>query len=36
MNHEDNEYRGWKCKMLGGRELSSGMQLSNLNQLHII
>ena len=29
--HEDNKDRGWKCKRLGGRELSSGMQLSNLN-----
>ena len=28
--YEDNKDRGWKCRRLGGRELSSGMQLSNL------
>ena len=31
IHHIDNKDRGWKCKRLGGRELSSGMKLSNLN-----
>ena len=31
----NKKYRVWKCKRLGGREMSTGMQLSILDKLRI-